>query len=50
MAALARELSTQGKTSSVKFREPDFNTPDFIKEAKRGVKTIAPILQWDTVN
>ena len=34
MAALARELKSQGKDIiSLSLGEPDFNTPDFIKEA-----------------
>ncbi len=34
MAALARELKTQGKDIiSLSLGEPDFNTPDFVKEA-----------------
>ena len=34
MAALARELKAQGKDIiSLSLGEPDFNTPDFIKEA-----------------
>ncbi len=36
MAALARELKTQGKDIiSLSLGEPDFNTPDFIKEAAK---------------
>ena len=36
MAALARELKAQGKDIiSLSFGEPDFNTPDFIKEAAK---------------
>jgi aspartate aminotransferase len=42
---LARELK-QGKDIISLLREPDFNTPDFIKEAKKGIdEIIAPILQ-----
>ena len=36
MAALARELKLQGKDIiSLSLGEPDFNTPDFIKEAAK---------------
>lgn len=36
MAALARELKAQGKDIiSLSLGEPDFNTPDFIKEAAK---------------
>ena len=36
MAALARELKSQGKDIiSLSLGEPDFNTPDFIKEAAK---------------
>lgn len=45
MAALARELKAQGKDIiSLSLGEPDFNTPDFIKEAakKQLTKTTAP--------
>lgn len=36
MAALARELKTQGKDIiSLSLGEPDFNTPDFIKDAAK---------------
>jgi aspartate aminotransferase len=36
MAALARELKTQGKDIiSLSLGEPDFNTPDFVKEAAK---------------
>lgn len=36
MAALARELKAQGKDIiSLSLGEPDFNTPDFIKEAQK---------------
>ena len=36
MAALARELKQQGKDIiSLSLGEPDFNTPDFIKEAAK---------------
>jgi aspartate aminotransferase len=48
MAALARELKAQGKDIiSLSLGEPDFNTPDFIKEAaKKAIDEItAPILQ-----
>jgi aspartate aminotransferase len=47
MAALARELKAQGKDIiSLSLGEPDFNTPDFIKEAaKKRTKITAPILQ-----
>ena len=40
MAALARELKAQGKDIiSLSLGEPDFNTPDFIKEAaKRAIE------------
>jgi aspartate aminotransferase len=38
MAALARELKAQGKDIiSLSLGEPDFNTPDFIKEAKKAI-------------
>jgi len=44
MAALARELKAQGKDIiSLSLGEPDFNTPDFIKE--RLTKTTALILR-----
>ena len=48
MAALARELKAQGKDIiSLSLGEPDFNTPDFIKEAakKPSMKIIVPIRQ-----
>ena len=36
MAALARELKLQGKDIiSLSLGEPDFNTPDFVKEAAK---------------
>ena len=36
MAALARELKSQGKDIiSLSLGEPDFNTPEFIKEAAK---------------
>ena len=36
MAALARELKAQGKDIiSLSLGEPDFNTPDFIKDAAK---------------
>ena len=36
MAALARELKAQGKDIiSLSLGEPDFNTPEFIKEAAK---------------
>ena len=36
MAAKARELKAQGKDIiSLSLGEPDFNTPDFIKEAAK---------------
>jgi aspartate aminotransferase len=36
MAALARELKAQGKDIiSLSLGEPDFHTPDFIKEAAK---------------
>ena len=36
MAALARELKAQGKDIiSLSLGEPDFNTPDFVKEAAK---------------
>ena len=39
MAALARELKAQGKDIiSLSLGEPDFNTPDFIKEAAKKAK------------
>ena len=39
MAALARELKSQGKDIiSLSLGEPDFNTPDFIKEAAKQAK------------
>jgi aspartate aminotransferase len=51
MAALARELKAQGKDIISLSREPDFNTPDFIKLKKLSMKITAPILQLkDTVN
>ena len=38
MAALARELKAQGKDIiSLSLGEPDFNTPDFIKEAEQEI-------------
>jgi aspartate/methionine/tyrosine aminotransferase len=45
MAALARELKAQGKDIILSLGEPDFNTPDFIKEAALLTKITAPILQ-----
>ena len=45
MAALARELKAQGKDIiSLSLGEPDFNTPEFIKEAakKLSMKTTVP--------
>ena len=40
MAALARELKAQGKDIiSLSLGEPDFNTPDFIKEAAKRAAT-----------
>ena len=43
MAALARELKSQGKDIiSLSLGEPDFNTPDFIKEAAK--KATAPVV------
>jgi len=36
MAALARELKAQGRDIiSLSLGEPDFNTPDFVKEAAK---------------
>jgi aspartate aminotransferase len=35
MAALARTKSARKRHYQLKFREPDFNTPDFIKEAAK---------------
>jgi aspartate aminotransferase len=51
MAALARELKAQGK-DSLSLGEPDFNTPDFIKEAakKSDRRITAPILQMDMLS
>lgn len=44
MAALARELKAQGKDIiSLSLGEPDFNTPDFIKEAAK--KLLMKIIQ-----
>jgi aspartate aminotransferase len=37
MAALARELKAQGKDIISLSLEPDFNTPDFIKEAAKAI-------------
>jgi aspartate aminotransferase len=37
MAALARELKTRKDIISLSLGEPDFNTPDFIKEAAKAI-------------